>query len=145
MLQKSERPDNGTCLAEILSTTQQMKNVECQKDSVSDNDLESLTVAETVGMGMRHASDSALEEHQAMMSVPSSEEAVSLNVSATHASLNESFQVGMEERDPKKCPLFRHGVYRDDGYITGNIGVGEKTFAVHLGASTADRQAHTVE
>lgn len=57
-----------------------MNNVECQKDNVTDENLEWLTIAERERMSLRHASGSALAEHQ---NVITTEDEVILNVFAS--------------------------------------------------------------
>lgn len=41
--------------------------------------------------------------------------------------------------------MFRPGMYRLHTYLSGKAGINENSVAVHLGVSTADGQAGTVE
>lgn len=51
---QSEETVQGTGIADVLSTTPQLNNVECQSDSVTCNDLQRLTDSGAEGISVRH-------------------------------------------------------------------------------------------
>lgn len=136
---QTDRSNKGMCMAGVLSTVQQMINVEWQSDCITDYELKWLTEAELQGKIARHPSGSALKEHQAVMYATSSEEEVSLNVSTPRASLNEPLHVPNNWKAPKKVLRIDLGCLEVTNFLLKVLGfwkAQELYICLHLGQAS---------
>ncbi|XP_073464721.1 uncharacterized protein [Aquarana catesbeiana] len=96
---QSEGTVQGAGIADVLSTAQQLG---CQGDNVTCNDLQWLTDTGAEGLSVRHVSDSAPGEQQAVMRGTPKELEVSSNVSNSKAAVDEPLHVLDREKDLRK-------------------------------------------
>lgn len=89
-------------MADVLSTDEQLGNVKCQGDHVTDVDLQRLIVVGLQGMSRRHVSDSTPGEQQAVMMGTSNQVEVSSNVSTSQAAVNEPLHISDMGKVPEE-------------------------------------------